>query len=142
MIDNIYVSFLYACLYSSIHSLISFITQEVLVVKNLCTTAGSTGDVYSSLALGRSPRGGHGNPLPYSCLENLTDRGAWQTTVHSIIKSWTWLKLFSMHVSTQAHSCNLHKYTMRSFHKLDIKTLSDPFLFKQKQQALSWWSSD
>ena len=33
-------------------------------------------------ALGRSPGEGDGNPLQYSCLENPTDRGAWQATVH------------------------------------------------------------
>ena len=32
--------------------------------------------------LGRSPGGGQGNPLQYSCLENPMDRGAWQATVH------------------------------------------------------------
>ena len=32
---------------------------------------------------------GHGNPLQYSCLENLMDRGAWQATVHRVAKSWT-----------------------------------------------------
>ena len=36
---------------------------------------------------GRSPGGGHGNPLQYSCLENPTDRGAWQATVHRITKT-------------------------------------------------------
>jgi len=39
--------------------------------------------------LGRSPGGGHGNPLQYSCLENPMDRGAWQATVHEVTKSWT-----------------------------------------------------
>ena len=34
------------------------------------------------LWIGRSPGGGHDNPLQYSCLENPTDRGAWCTTVH------------------------------------------------------------
>ena len=38
---------------------------------------------------GRSPGGGHGNPLQYSCLENLMDRGAWWATVHGVAKSWT-----------------------------------------------------
>ena len=33
---------------------------------------------------GRSPGGGHGNPLQYSCLENLLDRGAWLDTVHGV----------------------------------------------------------
>ena len=46
---------------------------------------------------GRSPGGGHGNPLQYSCLEKSMDRGAWQAIVYSIAKSWTWLKRISMH---------------------------------------------
>ena len=33
---------------------------------------------------GRSPGGGHGNPLQYSCLENPMDRGAWPATVHGV----------------------------------------------------------
>ena len=37
----------------------------------------------------RSPGEGNGNPLQYSCLENLMDRGAWQATVHGIAKSQT-----------------------------------------------------
>ena len=41
---------------------------------------------------GRSPGGGHGNPLQYFCVENPKDRGAWQATVHRITKSWTQLK--------------------------------------------------
>ena len=39
--------------------------------------------------LGRSPGGGHSNPLQYSCLENTMDRGAWQATVHRVAKSQT-----------------------------------------------------
>ena len=38
---------------------------------------------------GRSPGGGHGNPLQYSCLENPMDRGAWQAAVHRITESNT-----------------------------------------------------
>ena len=45
----------------------------------------------------RSPGGGHGNPLLYSCLKNPMDRGAWQATVHKITKSQTRLKQPSMH---------------------------------------------
>ena len=44
---------------------------------------------------GRSPGGGHGNPLQYSCLENPMDRGAWGAVVHRVTKSWTWLKPWS-----------------------------------------------
>ena len=40
---------------------------------------------------GRSPGGEIGNPLQYSCLENSTDRGAWQVTVHGVAKSQTQL---------------------------------------------------
>ena len=36
---------------------------------------------------GRCPGGRNGNPLQHSCLENSTDRGAWQTTVHGVAKS-------------------------------------------------------
>ena len=45
---------------------------------------------------GRCPGGGHGNPLPYSCLENLMDRGAWRVTVHRVTQSQTQLKRLSM----------------------------------------------
>ena len=41
--------------------------------------------------LGRSPGGGYGNPLHYSCLENPMDRGAWGFIVHGVAKSQTWL---------------------------------------------------
>ena len=52
------------------------------VVKNPTTNAGDTGDVSSVPGLGRSPGEGNGNPLQYSCLGNLMDRGAWWDTVH------------------------------------------------------------
>ena len=48
-----------------------------LVIKNLPTEAGDTGDAGSVLGLGRFPRGGNGNPLQYSFLQNPMDRGAW-----------------------------------------------------------------
>ena len=38
---------------------------------------------------GRSPGGGNGNSLQYSCLQNSMDRGAWQATVHKVTKGWT-----------------------------------------------------
>ena len=51
--------------------------------------AGDTVDAGLIPGLGRSPGGGNGNPLRYSCLENSMDRGAWQVTVHGVTKSWT-----------------------------------------------------
>ena len=56
-------------------------------------SACNVGDLGSVPRLGRSPGGGHGNPLGYSCLENLMDRGAWQATVHTVTKSRTLKKL-------------------------------------------------
>ena len=60
-------------------------------------SAFNAGDVGSIPGLGRSPGRGHGNPLQYSCLENPTDRAAWQATVHRVTKSWTRVKRCSMH---------------------------------------------
>ena len=56
--------------------------------KSVCN-AGDTGDVGLIPRLGRSPGGGHGNPLQYSCQENPMDGGAWQATVHGVRKSRT-----------------------------------------------------
>ena len=42
--------------------------------------------------LGRSPGVGNDNPLQYSCLGNLMDRGAWLATVQGITTSWTQLR--------------------------------------------------
>ena len=50
----------------------------VLVIKNPLAGAGDVRDESSVPESGRSPGGGHGNPLQYSCLENPMDRGAWQ----------------------------------------------------------------
>ena len=47
------------------------------------------GDSDSIPGSGRSPGGGHGNPLQCSCLENPMDRGAWRATVHGVSKSQT-----------------------------------------------------
>ena len=55
--------------------------------KESACNAGDTGDAGSIPGSGRSPRGGNGNPLQYSCLENPMGRGAWQATVHSAAKS-------------------------------------------------------
>ena len=63
-----------------------------LVVKNLATNAGDIRDTSSIPGSGRSPGGGHGNPLQYSCLENPVDRGTWWAIVHWVTKSQTWMK--------------------------------------------------
>ena len=64
-------------------------SQVALVVKNPPANAGDVRDVSSIPGSGRSPGGGHGNPLQYSCLENPMDRGAWWAIVHGVAKSLT-----------------------------------------------------
>ena len=63
-----------------------------LVVKNLPADTGDIRDTGSIFASGRSPGGGNGNPLQYSCLENPMDRRSWQAIVHRVAQSWTRLK--------------------------------------------------
>ena len=62
-------------------------TQMVLMVKNLPVNAGDLRDTGSIPGSGRSPGEQHGNPLQYSCLENLMDRGAWWAIVHGMAKT-------------------------------------------------------
>ena len=59
-------------------------SRVALVVKSLLAKAGDVRDAGSIPGSGRSPGGGNGNPLQYSCLENSMDRGAWQATVHGV----------------------------------------------------------
>ena len=63
---------------------------------NPSANAGDMKDVGSIPGLGRSPGGGHGNPLQYFCLENPMERGAWWATVRGVAKSWTLLKQLSI----------------------------------------------
>ena len=76
--------------FSSTHFLRA--SQVVPEVKNLPANAGDVRDVGSSPRSGRSPEGGHSNPLQYYCL----DSGAWR----EITKSWTWLNWLSTHACT------------------------------------------
>ena len=64
----------------------------MLVVKNQPANAGDVRDAGSIPGLGRSPGGGHGNPLQDPCPENPMDRGAWWATVHGVSESQTRLK--------------------------------------------------
>ena len=67
------------------------------MLKNLSANAGNVRDAGLILGSGRSPGGGRGNSLRYSCLENPMARGAWQATVHRVAKSQTLLKQLIMH---------------------------------------------
>ena len=57
-------------------------------------SACEAGDLGLIPRSGRSPGGGHGNPLQCSCWENPMDRGAWRATVHGVTKSRTRLSDF------------------------------------------------
>ena len=69
-------------------------SQVVLVVKNSPTHAGDIRDMGSIPGLGRSARGGNGNPLQNPCLENPMDRGAWWATVHVVVQLLSHAQLF------------------------------------------------
>ena len=85
-------------------------SQVVLVVKN---SSANTRDVGSIPGLGRSPGGGHGNPLQYSSLENPKERGTWWPTVHRVAKSWVPLQHLS---STEIHQLyKMHFLTFKPF---------------------------
>jgi len=75
------------------------------VVKNLPANAGDVGSIPGS---GKSPGGGNGNPLEYSCLENPMDRGAWQAIVQGFAKN-------QIHSATEhAHRKGLSLQTERA----------------------------
>ena len=107
--------------------------QLALVVKNTPTNAGDLRDdrfSYGPYALGRSPGGGHGNPLQYSSLENPMDRGALQATIHGITESWTQLKRVSTHART-LHICFcLFAFAVFSAYNITILSLS-PIICKE-----------
>ena len=59
----------------------------LLVITNPAANAGDVRNSVSIPGLGRSPGGGHGNPLQYSGLKNPMDRGVWQAIVHRVAES-------------------------------------------------------
>ena len=67
------------------------------MVNNPPANAGDTRDLSSISVSGRSPGEENGNPLYYSCLGNPTDRGAWQFTVHGVIKNQTRLNTHTLY---------------------------------------------
>ena len=82
-------------------------SHVVLAIKNPPASAGDVRDMGSTPGLERSPGGGHGNPLQYSCLENPTDRQTWQATVHGVTESHIQLK----RPSTQHPRYKEHKFS-------------------------------
>ena len=70
-------------------------SQMALVVKNLSANAVDIRNEGSIPGSGRSPGGGNGNPLQYSCLENPRDRGTWWARVPAVVQSRTWLRIYA-----------------------------------------------
>ena len=68
--------------------------------KESACNAGDAGRIPGSV---KSPGGGYGNPLQYSCLENPMDGGAWRATAHKVAKSQTGLKQLGKHVFRLSH---------------------------------------
>ena len=77
-------------------------------VENRPINAGDAGEKGSIPGWGRSPRGGNGNPLQHSCLENSKDGGAWWAAVHGVMESHTtkqWSKRACMYFSCIPFFC-------------------------------------
>ena len=96
-----------------------------LVVKNPPANPGDIRVVGLIPGLGRSPGGGHGSPLQYSCLENPMDRGVWQAVVHRVVKRWTRLK----RLSRQAHPNEAPRSTW-SKHRIQLEP--KPFISQKR----------
>ena len=79
--------------------------EVALVVKNLLANAGDLRDFSSVIGSERSPGGGNGHSLQYSCLENPVDRGAWWATVHRVTQSQT--------LTEATWQACMHKYAER-----------------------------
>ena len=106
--------------------------------------------------LGRSPGGGHSNPLQYSCQEDPMDRGAWWAMVHRVAKGWIQLKWLSTHAlspyflspqplaTTNLLSVSVDKLILNISHKwnqsicglLCLAYFTQPVIFKVHQDGV------
>ena len=89
-------------------------SQVALVVKISPVNAGGVRDVGLIPGWERSPGGGCGKWLHYSCLENPMDRGAWRAIVHEVSRCWTWLKWLSMQACTGTRTCRSLRLLFRN----------------------------
>ena len=69
--------------YNRLHSA-AFFFLSIFFNREIKESACNARGTSSHPELGRSPGGGNGNPLQYSCLGNPTDRGAWRATAHRV----------------------------------------------------------
>ena len=84
------------------------------VVKNSLARAGDTRNVGSIPGLGRSPGGGNGNPLHYSCLGNPMDRGVWRAIVHGVAKDSDMTQQLNTTTTTKMRNEKSRKYPLQA----------------------------
>ena len=100
--------------------------------KESASSSGAAGETGSIPGWGKSRRGGNGNPLQYSCLENPMDRGVWQGTVHRVTKNRTQLKQLSTHSHTRACDLGLKPETDFVFYLCSLSSLHSNRTFWRK----------
>ena len=98
-------------------------SQAAPVVEDLPTNTGDVSVEGSIPGLERSPAGGHGNPLQYSCLENSTERGAWEAMVHRVPQSQIRRKQLSPHANDLREVIFLLKRLKRNAEEIFKKLL-------------------
>ena len=106
------------------------------MMENIPSNTGDTGELSSILASGRSPGGGHDNPLQYSCLEKKKsmNRGAWWAIIYVVAKSQTWLsKRLSTH-TVETNTTLQSKWTSTNVFKKHIHTT----MYKINNKVLLW----
>ena len=92
------------------------------MVRNPPVNAGDLGQC-RRLGSGRSPGGGHGNPLQYPHLENLMSRGTWWATIHRVETSQTdWSDLACMHTHFQYQAENTLKLVRAKINPISKKS--------------------
>ena len=84
---------------------------------------------------GRSPGGGHVNPLQYSCLENPMDKGAWQAIVHGVAKSQTQLRQLST-VELYVSLFCIIQVSYKCYHTFIFKKENNEKKFKKKNPII------
>ena len=99
-------------------------SQVALVVKSLPANVGDVRNVGLIPGSGRSPGGGQGYPVQYSCLENPMDRGAWPATVHGVAELYTTEATF--HACPLGCCCCWGYGHCRSSHPVQIKSEQMP----------------
>ena len=113
-------------------------SQVVVVRSNLPANTGDTRGMSLIPGLGRSPGGGNGNPLQYSCLGNSTSRGTWQATVHGCKES-DMTEQWSTHTHTHTYICRGKSYKA-VYMKQGIFNEKHKYI-KQSYMFISWQKS-